>query len=65
MQVDNLEDTIHPGIPVDVHPTRGPKRREEMRSLSCGAARKIPLGFLKEEIPELNTETSVSLQVEW
>lgn len=54
-----------PGIPVDVHPTRGPKRGEEMRSLSCGAARKIPLGFLKEEIPELNTETSVSLQVEW
>lgn len=50
---------------MDVHPKRGPERGEEMKSLSCGAAKKIPLGFWKEEIPELNTETSLSLQVEW
>ena len=30
-----------------------------------GFAKKIPLGFWKEEIPELNTGPSMSLQVEW
>lgn len=30
-----------------------------------GFAKKIPLGFWKEKIPELNTGPSMSLQVEW
>ena len=36
-----------------------------MRSLSGGVAKKMPEGFLKEEIPELNTGTSRSVQGEW
>lgn len=36
-----------------------------MRSLSCGVAKKIPLGFLKEEIPELKTGTGMSLPGKW
>lgn len=63
--MDSLQDTILPGILVDVHHKRGPERGKEMRTLSYGFAKKIPLGFSKEEIPELNSETSMSLQGEW
>lgn len=36
-----------------------------MSSLCCGVARKIPVGFLMEETPELSTGPGASLQGEW
>lgn len=35
-----------------------------MRGLSCGVAKKMPAGFLKEEIPELKTVPGVNPQGE-
>lgn len=40
-------------------------RGERKLVSAVGFAKKIPLGFWKEKIPELNTGPSMSLQVEW
>lgn len=44
-------------------PKRWPWRGKETRSLYSGVAKKIPGGFSKEEVQELNTGTSTSLQM--